>query len=410
MSMQWKAVNFAVPFLVVFAAVSFGLLGCANLVIQPKEITGISLDKTAVSIPQGGSEQLVATVTPATASVKSLIWSSDDPSVTVSASGKITAVGMGTATVTAMTLDGSYSADCVVTVLSAAVTGLSLNKNEATIGLGMTEQLIAAIVPDYALNKSVTWTSDSVHATVSASGLVTAVSLGSATITATSVDGGYVDTCVVTVIPVPVSGVSLNATSLSMTAGESEPLIATVHPTNAANKNVTWSSSDTSVAVVIDGIVGAFKAGTAIITVTTEDGAFQATCTITVIGSLSHSYAEILPAATALQNGIYAAAASFDPASSAYNTVTLTPLVMTCHLNGYVNSGYTLTGQVHISYNADYSQGPANGTVQMTGGTVTEISYSDAVMSAPKSGAIGIRFTDGSSWTLDLATGNFYQN
>jgi uncharacterized protein YjdB len=410
MSKKRKTGVIAALLVVFFAAVFTGVSGCANLVIQPKEITGVSLNKTTLALPQGGSEQLVASVTPSTASVKSLVWSSDDPSVTVSATGQITAVGMGTATVTAMTLDGSYSAECVVTVLSAAVTGLSLNKNAATIGLGMTEQLTAQLTPEYALNKSVTWTSDSANATVSASGLVTAVALGSATITATSVDGGYTDTCVVTVIPVPASGVSLNATSLSMSAGESETLIATVHPTNAANKNVSWSSSDTSVAVVIDGIVGAFKAGTAVITVTTEDGGFKATCTVTVTGSLSHSYLEILPAATALQNGIYAAAASIDPASTAYNTVTLNPIVMICHLNGYVDSGYTLTGQVAISYYADYSQGPANGTVSMTGGTVTEISYNDAVLTTPKSGSIGIRFTDGSSWTLDLATGNFHQN
>ena len=85
--------------------------------------------------------------------------------------------------------------------------------------------------------------------------------------------------------PVSVSGVSLNKTSLTLEAGETAALTATVTPANAANKSVTWSSSDTTVATVADGVVTAVAAGTATITVTTADGGKTATCTVTVVAA-----------------------------------------------------------------------------------------------------------------------------
>ena len=82
--------------------------------------------------------------------------------------------------------------------------------------------------------------------------------------------------------PVSVTGVSLNKSSLTLETGETAALTATVAPANAANKSVTWSSSDTTVATVADGVVTAVAAGTATITVTTADGGKTATCTVTV--------------------------------------------------------------------------------------------------------------------------------
>ena len=118
---------------------------------------------------------------------------------------------------------------------------------------------------------------------VDTSGKVTAVGAGTATITATAVDGSEkYDTCTVTVTKTSVTGVTLDQTSLTLTEGDSETLTATVEPSNATNKNVTWSSSDPNVATVENGVVTAVGAGTATITVTTEDGGKTATCTVTV--------------------------------------------------------------------------------------------------------------------------------
>jgi hypothetical protein len=86
----------------------------------------------------------------------------------------------------------------------------------------------------------------------------------------------------VTVTPVPVTGVSLNKTTTQLNVGDTETLTASVIPTNATNKTVTWTSSNTSVATVAGGLVTAAAAGTATITATTQDGGFTATCAVTV--------------------------------------------------------------------------------------------------------------------------------
>jgi hypothetical protein len=121
---------------------------------------------------------------------------------------------------------------------------------------------------------------------VSASGLVTGVAIGSAVITVTTADGGFTATCAVTVTSgsttIPVTGVTLNKTTLDLYLDESETLIASVLPANATNKTVSWSSSAPSIATVTNGLVTAKASGSAEITVTTQDGGFTAKCVVTV--------------------------------------------------------------------------------------------------------------------------------
>ena len=167
------------------------------------------------------------------------------------------------------------------------VTGVSLSPDTLTLDVGESSTLTATITPDNATDKSVTWESSaSGVATVDTSGKVTAVSVGTATITATAADGsGEKATCSVTVNAaaiVPVESVSLHKTSLELTEGGTARLTATILPDIATNKNVTWSTSDASIATVTDGVVTAVAPGTATITVTTEDGGKTATCAVTV--------------------------------------------------------------------------------------------------------------------------------
>jgi len=183
------------------------------------------------------------------------------------------------------------------------VTKVSLNKTKLTLTEGQSEKLKATVEPTDATNKNVTWkSSDSKVATVDSNGNVKALKAGTVTITVTTKDGSYKATCKVTVTAkqqeeqkpdpkpepdpdpvVSVTGVTLSKTTLSLTEGDSSKLTATVAPSNAANKEVTWESSNTSVATVdSNGNVKAIKAGTATITVTTKDGNHTATCTVTV--------------------------------------------------------------------------------------------------------------------------------
>ena len=100
-------------------------------------------------------------------------------------------------------------------------------------------------------------------------------------------DGNKTATCTVTVTArtYPVESVSIDKNSVELTEGEEATLTATVNPENATNKNVSWSSSDNEVATVENGKVTALKAGSATITVVTEDGNKTATCTVTVTGN-----------------------------------------------------------------------------------------------------------------------------
>ena len=86
---------------------------------------------------------------------------------------------------------------------------------------------------------------------------------------------------------IPVTGVSLNKTSTTISVGETETLTATVAPANALNPAVTWTSSNTDVATVANGVVTAKAAGSATITVTTTDGGFTATCAVTVVNAVT---------------------------------------------------------------------------------------------------------------------------
>ena len=170
---------------------------------------------------------------------------------------------------------------------TVAVTGVTLDKETAEVNTGATVALTATVAPSNATNQNVTWsTSDEAVATV-VDGVVTGVAEGTATITVTTVDGNYTDTCEITVtVPevttVPVTGVTLNKNSGTIKEGETIQLVATIMPTNATNQNVTWSTSDDTVATVSGGVVTGVAEGTATITVTTVEGGKTATATITV--------------------------------------------------------------------------------------------------------------------------------
>ena len=167
------------------------------------------------------------------------------------------------------------------------VTGVTVSPTSLEMTEGEESILTATVAPANATNKNVTWTSnDSDVATVDADGKVSAVAAGTATITVTTEDGGETATCAVTVKEkvFSVESVSLDEKTLELFVGDAPvALTATIAPSNATNKNVTWASSDESVATVDkNGKVSAVAAGTATITVTTEDGSKTDECVVTV--------------------------------------------------------------------------------------------------------------------------------
>jgi len=242
-------------------------------------VTGVSLDKTTLSVEVGKTSQLMATVAPTDADDKTVTWSSSDATVaSVSATGLVTGVKVSATavTITVTTKDGAKTAKCAVTVTAApvttvAVTGVSLDKTTLSVVVGKTSQLMATVAPTDASDKTVTWkSSDATIASVSATGLVTGVKVSATavTITVTTKDGAKTATCAVTVTADPgaVTGVKLAAADKAdvqlAVNGTKKINPPTVEPTTATDKTVMWSSKDATIASVgTDGTVTAKKLG-----------------------------------------------------------------------------------------------------------------------------------------------------
>ena len=240
-------------------------------------VTSITLDKTSLSMKVGETETITATVNPDNASDKSVVWGSSDVSIATVSDGKVTAKKSGTAIITAKS--GSCIAECTITV-SVDVESFTLDKTSLELTVGETEQLTATVKPDDATDKNVTWTSSDESVAKVDNGKVTAIKSGKATITAKCC--GKTVECAVTVT-VPTGAVTLDKTSLSLAVGETAQLTATVKPDNATDKNVTWTSSDESVAKVDNGYVVAVKEGEAIISASV--GSVSASCKVVVINT-----------------------------------------------------------------------------------------------------------------------------
>lgn len=168
--------------------------------VRVKAVTSISLNKTVLGLKKGASETLTATIAPADADDKRYTWkSSDENIVKVDKNGNVTAISLGTATVTAVSTDGGKTATCTVTV-SVPVEKIQINKSSLSFRRGDSEKLTAEVFPADATEKTVSWTSsDSSIAKVDSTGSVIAVGRGTATIVAASADGEIKDVCTVTV-------------------------------------------------------------------------------------------------------------------------------------------------------------------------------------------------------------------
>ena len=212
----------------------------------------------------GKKETLTATVFPEGATGPTVIWESSDELIATVVDGAVTGKSVGTATITAKA--GEQSATCTVTVSKIPVSSITINGAKPTLVEGDTLILTATITPSDASYKTVTWTSSNgTVATVDQNGKVTAKSVGTAKIKATA--DGVTAECTITVEEkvIPVESITLNKIEAEIFVGVEEKLTATVLPEDATNKDVTWTSSDTTIATVdSNGKVTAKSVGTEI--------------------------------------------------------------------------------------------------------------------------------------------------
>ena len=243
------------------------------------DVSSINLDKTSASLKVGETVTLTATVKPDDATDKTVTWSTSDASIATVENGVVTAIKLGSATITAKA--GDKEATCTITVEATPVISVTLDKTSASLKVGETVTLTATVKPDDATDKTVTWsTSDASVATISA-GVVTAIKPGSVTITAKA--GDKEATCAITVEAIPVTAISLNKEDIYLTEKGSMSLVVEITPSDATNTTIIWESTNTNVAIVSEGCVQAIGVGTSTIKASSEDGNFTASCAVNVI-------------------------------------------------------------------------------------------------------------------------------
>ena len=252
------------------------------------ELESISLKTTNLTMKQGEKAVIYATYNPSNVTDKVLYWSSSNTKVATVSEGVVTAVGNGTATITAKSRDGGKTATCKVTVGNGTISleSLSLKTTNLTMNKGEKTTIYAVYNPSNVTDKVLYWSSSNTKVATVSEGVVTAVGNGTATITAKSRDGGKTATCKVTVgngTTVKLEKLTLNSTMEILTKGSSKMIYATYNPSNVTDKVLYWKSSNTSVVKVSEGNVTAVGTGVATITATSRDGGKTASCQIIVV-------------------------------------------------------------------------------------------------------------------------------
>ena len=258
--------------------------------IQPVKVTGVSISQPSLSLFVGQEATLTATVSPNDAENTTVSWSSSNSAVASVEKGLVKAKSVGETVVTVKTEDGGFTASCTVRVdeeeVVIHVSGVSLDQTSLEMFVGDQVTLSATVTPADATNKEIHWSSSDASIAKVEGGKVSAVAPGKAIITVSTEEGGFTASCSVTVteevVDIPVSGVSMDHKALELIVNDQVTLTATVAPDNATNKGISWNSSDASIASVEGGKVTALSTGEAVITVTTDDGGFTASCAVTV--------------------------------------------------------------------------------------------------------------------------------
>ena len=261
----------------------------------PLAVTGIEVLEQ-LDIPVNGTGTVAYSVLPENAYNKNVLFESADAGIAaVNANGVVTGVSAGETTITVTTEDGGFTGACTINVYNQAVTGVTIEPSEAELTVGSSTKLTATVLPENASNKNVVYSVDDESIlSVDQDGNVTGLSLGTATVTVTTEDGGFTASAEITVIPVQVTGVSISPKSASVGLGHTVQLTALIKPSNATNKNLSWSVSDETIISVDDrGTVKGLSLGTATATVTTEDGGFTASAEITVCYAPSNTWTAI---------------------------------------------------------------------------------------------------------------------
>lgn len=252
-------------------------------------VESVGLDKSEAQILMGATLQLVATITPVDATNNGLSWTSSNEAVaTVSDNGLVAAVSEGETIITVTTADGGKTASCAISVLPVPITAIAINPVSTTIKEGQTQSLELVFTPaSSTASKELQWASnDESVATVDQDGNVRGIREGETIIAVRLKSNTSITaTCSVKVEKdLTLKGITLNFSTANLKEGATLQLEVIYNPTYAANKTVSWSSTNSAIATVDEnGNVTAEAIGNATITATSQEGNYTASCELTVM-------------------------------------------------------------------------------------------------------------------------------
>ncbi|WP_273130269.1 Ig-like domain-containing protein [Bacillus weihaiensis] len=297
-----------------------GSMSLKEVILVPQSI---SLNKSSLSLKVNQTEKLTATVNPSTATNKNVTWTSSNPSVaTVDSKGNVKALKVGSTTITA-TASGSQSIkkNIPVTVTKVVPSSIKLSKSALNISINQTYKVTATVAPTDAQDKTVQWkSSNSKVATVDSKGNIKGIASGSAIITATTKDNSKVYKKIT--VKVSTKTVKVNKSSLSITAGKTATLSATVSPSDSTDKTVKWTSSNTKIATVDSkGKVTAKTKGTVTMTASVK-GAKDVKVNVTVTAPIAAKSVKLNKTSVTINKGkTYTLTASVSPSNTTNKTI-----------------------------------------------------------------------------------------
>ena len=308
----------------------------------------------------------VITWTPANTSLQSVMWSSNKTNVATVKDGVVTAVGVGTAVITATTIDGSNKKTATIVTVSKGIPLVRVAvQTVKQVHVTKQIQLVATFTPADASNTNVSWSANNYNVLVSATGLVTGMRVGSSIVTCTTASGNHKADTTIDVIE-PVQSVKINLEKCTLNIGQKTQLVASCAPASAANKTVTWSSSDSSiVSVEQNGSIVALANGTATITAKSNDTGVVGSATVVVMTRV----VSITPAVKTLalyKNQALQVGASVLPANASDKTYVWTstnPSVATISPSGSVFAVAFGTAQFIVMANDGKMTGKVDVTV-----------------------------------------------
>jgi len=227
-------------------------------VVVTRNLEGVSLDQKALTLKKGGADTLDVTFAPVNATNRQVTWKSSNTSVaTVNATtGAISARNVGETVLVVTSAEGAFTDTCKLTVIDAPLSGLSLSKKTTTFYVGQKDTLQVNFLPADAYNKGVTWTQNPTGIVStswnSSTGklILTGSKAGTTVLSGKSSDGGFVDTCIVSVVFNPATAFALNVDTVTLNVPDYVTVTGAFSPADASNKTLTWTSANTTVATV----------------------------------------------------------------------------------------------------------------------------------------------------------------